>query len=147
MLSIENVSVRFESTNAVDGVSLTVNDGERLSILGPSGSGKSTLLRAIAGLEPLAAGRLTWDGNDLADIPVHRRGFGLMFQDYVLFPHLDVAANVRFGLDVTGDDRAERLGNRVGLEQRRCRGEGLLPPFGHSPGPLQAKSCSGVKDV
>ena len=92
----------------MDDVTLTVHDGERLSVLGPSGSGKSTLLRAVAGLEPLAAGRISWDGEDLGEVPVHRRGFGLMFQDYVLFPHLDVAANVGFGLDMTGADRRGR---------------------------------------
>jgi thiamine transport system ATP-binding protein len=110
MLAIEDVSVRFDATVALDHVSLAVNDGERLSILGPSGSGKSTLLRAISGLEPLASGRIYWDGQDLANTPTHRRRIGLMFQDYVLFPHLDVAANVRFGLDVAGLDRptAER---------------------------------------
>jgi len=105
MLSIENVTVRFDEMTAVHDVTLTVKDGERLSILGPSGSGKSTLLRAVVGLEPLASGRISWDGQDLAGTPVHRRGLGLMFQDYVLFPHLDVAANVRFGLDVSGESR------------------------------------------
>ena len=70
-------------------------DGERLACSGPSGSGKSTLLRAIAGLEPLAAGHIQWDGTDLAPTPVHARRFGLMFQDYALFPHLDVAAQRR----------------------------------------------------
>ncbi len=105
MLSIDDVTVRFDSTTAVDDVTLTVGKKERLSILGPSGSGKSTLLRAVAGLELLADGRISWAGVDLKDTSVHRRGFGLMFQDYVLFPHLDVAANVRFGLDVMGLDR------------------------------------------
>ncbi|HUR16442.1 MAG TPA: ABC transporter ATP-binding protein, partial [Candidatus Limnocylindrales bacterium] len=87
-------------------------DGERLALLGPSGSGKSTLLRAIAGLEPLAAGHIRWDGTDLTGTPVHERRFGLMFQDYVLFPHLDVARNVAFGLEVRGDDKWE-ASNRV----------------------------------
>jgi thiamine transport system ATP-binding protein len=111
-LRIENVSVRFGATTAVDDVTLEVRDGERLSVLGPSGSGKSTLLRAISGLEPLAAGRISWDGEDVGSVPVHRRGFGLMFQDYVLFPHLDVAGNVGFGLTVSGA-RAEERRTRV----------------------------------
>jgi len=102
MLRVEHVSVRFEGAAkpAVNDVSLEVHAGERLSVLGPSGSGKSTLLRAICGLEPLASGRVAWDGEDLANVPVHRRGFGLMFQDYVLFPHLNVARNVGFGLEM-----------------------------------------------
>jgi thiamine transport system ATP-binding protein len=98
MLGLRDVAVRFGDRMAVDHVSLNVQDGEQLSVLGPSGSGKSTLLRAVAGLEPLASGRVEWDGQDVSSVPAHRRGFGLMFQDYVLFPHLDVAGNVGFGL-------------------------------------------------
>ena len=109
MLRLTGVSVRFDATTALESVDLEVRDKERLSVLGPSGSGKSTLLRAISGLEPLASGRIDWDGRDLAGVPVHERGFGLMFQDYVLFPHLDVARNVRFGLDMAnaGRDKAD----------------------------------------
>jgi len=77
---------------------LAVEDQEIVAILGPSGSGKSTLLRAIAGLVPLIGGRILWNGVDLADIEVHDRGFGLMFQGYALFPHLSVAENVGFGI-------------------------------------------------
>jgi thiamine transport system ATP-binding protein len=107
-LKVDGVSVRFGTATAVDNVTIEVRDGERLSVLGPSGSGKSTLLRAISGLEPLSSGAISWDGEDLLDVPVHRRGFGLMFQDYVLFPHLDVAGNVGFGLVMTGASAAER---------------------------------------
>ena len=106
MLELENVSVRFGETTALDHLSLTVADGEHLAVLGPSGSGKSTLLRVIAGLEPASTGTISWDGRDLAGVAVNARHFGLMFQDYVLFPQRDVAGNVAFGLEMTGESRA-----------------------------------------
>jgi len=109
MLRLSGVRVTYGTTAALDGIDLEVRPGERLAVLGPSGSGKSTLLRAIAGLEPLAGGVIDWDGQDLAGVPVHRRGFGLMFQDYVLFPHRDVAGNVAFGLEMHGVTPARRL--------------------------------------
>jgi len=96
-LGVSGLSVSYGQLTAVSDVDLTVADGEVLALLGPSGCGKSTLLRAVAGLEP-AAGRVSWDGQDLAGVPVHRRGFGLVFQDGQLFPHRDVAGNVEFGL-------------------------------------------------
>ncbi|MDR0504536.1 MAG: ABC transporter ATP-binding protein [Bifidobacteriaceae bacterium] len=97
-LTLADVSVRFSSTLAVNQVSLSVSRGQILALLGPSGCGKSTLLRAITGLEPLANGQICWDGQDLADIPTHRRGFGLVFQDGQLFDHLSVARNIAYGL-------------------------------------------------
>jgi thiamine transport system ATP-binding protein len=107
-LALESVVIRYGTRPVVDAVSLRVAPGEVVAVLGPSGCGKSTLLRGIAGLEELAAGRVTWDGADLAGVPVHRRGFGLMFQDGQLFPHLDVGANVAYGLKMAGWPRAER---------------------------------------
>jgi thiamine transport system ATP-binding protein len=108
MLALRDVTVQFGAITAVDAVHLDLGESEQLSILGPSGSGKSTVLRAVAGLERLASGHVEWDGRDVADVPTHRRGFGLMFQDYVLFPHMDVATNVGFGLDAGGAARDER---------------------------------------
>ncbi|MFV0451469.1 MAG: ABC transporter ATP-binding protein [Propioniciclava sp.] len=94
------------SITAVDRVSLEVAPGEIVALLGASGSGKSSLLRAVAGLEPLAGGRITWDGQDLAGTPVHQRNFGLMFQEAALFPNLTVGRNVGYGLH--GLPRRER---------------------------------------
>jgi thiamine transport system ATP-binding protein len=102
VLTVDGATVRFGEYAALDGVDLSVHDGEIVAVLGPSGSGKSTLLRAIAGLEPLAAGTIAWDGTHLAGTPPHKRRFGLMFQDYALFPHKDVAGNVGFGLRMQG---------------------------------------------
>jgi len=87
---------------------LDVGPGETAAILGPSGCGKTTLLRLIAGLERPQAGELLFDGDSVADIPAHRRGFGMMFQDFALFPHLDVGQNVAFGLRGGGRSREAR---------------------------------------
>ena len=91
---------------AVDGVDLEVGVGEVVALLGASGSGKSSLLRAVAGLEPVSGGDVAWAGRSVVRTPVHRRGFGLMFQDGQLFPFRDVAGNVAYGL--TGMTRPER---------------------------------------
>lgn len=110
-LSVRDAVVRYGGeggTTAVAGVDLDVADGEILALLGPSGCGKSSLLRAVAGLEPLTAGTIAFDGEDLAGVPVHRRGFGLLFQDGQLFAHRDVARNVAYGLEVARVPRAER---------------------------------------
>src|SRR5204862_7547373 len=83
-------------------VDLGVDDGHVLAVLGPSGSGKSSLLRAVAGLEPLAAGAVRWDDKDLAGVPTHKRGFALMFQDGQLFDHMTVARNVGYAVRLRG---------------------------------------------
>lgn len=111
MLQVSDVTVLYpvgpgEWNTAVDGVSLEIATGEIVALLGPSGCGKSSLLRAVAGLEPLSSGDVLWDGESVAREPVHKRGFGLMFQDGQLFVHQDVAGNVGYGL--FRQPRAER---------------------------------------
>lgn len=101
-LEVRNVTVRYGNTTAVDGVDLRVPPGTVVGLLGASGSGKSTLLRAIAGLEPLVTGQISWDGEDLARVKVHRRNFGLVFQDGQLFPTMSVGKNIAYGLGSLG---------------------------------------------
>ncbi len=118
MLTLDGVTVRYGSTTAVDDVSLDVEADETVVLLGPSGCGKSTLLRAVAGLEPLAAGTMVLDGRNLADVAPHERGIGLMFQDHALFPHRDVGDNIAFGLRmqrVEPGDRDRRVGELLDL--------------------------------
>lgn len=120
MLSLEHVHVDYDGVPAVVDASLDLPDGHVLAVLGPSGSGKSTLLRAIAGLEPVGSGRISWDGSDLAGTPTHKRGFALMFQDGQLFGHLTVAGNVGYALRLRRapdtEARVRELLALVGLE-------------------------------
>jgi len=111
-LTVRDLTVHYGPFAAVRDARLDIADGEVLALLGPSGSGKSTLLRAITGLEPVSSGSVSWDGADLAEVPVHKREFGLVFQDGQLFPHRDVAANIAFGLRMHGVPR-ERHAARV----------------------------------
>ncbi len=108
LLSLEAATVRLAGRTVLDAVDLAVAEHEIVCVLGPSGSGKSTLLRAVAGLQPLHAGRVLLDGRDQAGVPVHRREVGLMFQDHQLFPQRDVAKNVAFGLRMRGAAKGER---------------------------------------
>ncbi|MFD9431435.1 ABC transporter ATP-binding protein [Streptomyces sp. NPDC060002] len=112
LLKLERATVRFGERPVLDAVDLAVAEHEVVCVLGPSGSGKSTLLRAVAGLQPLDAGRVLLDGRDQAGVAAHKRELGLMFQDHQLFPQRDVGGNVAFGLRMRGMSRA-RQGERV----------------------------------
>ncbi|MDQ8726928.1 ABC transporter ATP-binding protein [Bradyrhizobium sp. LHD-71] len=128
LLRIASVSKRFGGVRAVDDLSLDIRSGEFFALLGPSGCGKSTLLRMLAGFETPDAGRILLDGADIVAVPPHQRPINMMFQNYALFPHLDVAGNIAFGLKRAGMRRAD-IGTRVaemlaltqlqGLERRR----------------------------
>ena len=103
MLELQHIHKTFQDNAGghwllAEGLDLTVEPGETVAVLGPSGSGKSTLLKIIAGLEAPDAGRVLFGGADLSRVPPERRGFALMFQDFALFPHLNVLDNVAFGL-------------------------------------------------
>lgn len=98
MLELIDIYKNYESKPLLSGISFSLEAGETVCLLGASGSGKSTLLRIIAGLEQPEHGQVLWKGRDVASVPVHERNFGLVFQDYALFPHLTVAENVAFGL-------------------------------------------------
>jgi thiamine transport system ATP-binding protein len=132
MLSVEDVTVRFDGKVALEDATLRVSDGEVVAVLGASGSGKTTLLRVIAGLHVPDAGRVVVDGRDLAGVPPHLRGVGLVFQDHALFPHRDVFGNVAFGLRMHGapqveiDARVTELLELVGLAGFERRAIGTL---------------------
>ncbi|MFI9305953.1 ABC transporter ATP-binding protein [Streptomyces triculaminicus] len=132
MLRLEEVTARFGERAALDAVDLEVAEHEIVCVLGPSGSGKSTLLRVVAGLLRADAGRVLLAGRDQAQVPTHRRGVGLMFQDHQLFPQRDVGGNVAFGLRMRGTARAEterRVGellDLVGLPGAEKRPVGAL---------------------
>jgi putrescine transport system ATP-binding protein len=110
LLRIEGLSKRFGSFAAVDELSLDIFPGEFFALLGPSGCGKTTLLRLVGGFERPSAGRILLDGVDIAAVPPHRRPVNMMFQNYALFPHLSVAANVAFGLKQEGLPRQQIAG-------------------------------------
>ena len=125
MLDIKGVSKTFRDADGAawllaDRLDLSVGRGQIVAVLGPSGSGKSTLLKIVAGLEPSDAGSIFFDGADLARVPPEQRGFALMFQDFALFPHLDVCDNVAFGL----------VEQRQSRRHARARAQELLAVFG-----------------
>jgi putrescine transport system ATP-binding protein len=120
LLEIAGTSKRFGATTAVDDVSLGVERGAFYALLGPSGCGKTTLLRMIAGFETPDSGRIVIDGVDVTKLPPYTRPVNMMFQSYALFPHMDVAGNIAFGLRQERMDRrhiAARVAEMLALVQ------------------------------
>jgi thiamine transport system ATP-binding protein len=149
VLTITNIQKSFGKTKALDRISFEILRGEIVALLGPSGCGKSTLLNIISGIIEPDAGSVYWNGDEITKVPPHKRGFGLMFQDYLLFPHLNVGQNITFGLKMArwSEDRvrarlhevldlvkmsgyAQRnVGNLSGGEQQRVALARSLAPF------------------
>jgi len=120
MLELRHIHQRYADLPLLSDVSLQVAAGEIVALLGPSGSGKSSLLNIVAGLQVPDAGRVFWDGQDITALAPERRRFALMFQDFALFPHLNVLDNVAFGL----------VEQRVPKMQARARALQMLAVFG-----------------
>ena len=137
-VELRNVRQVFGSVTALDGVSLTVGQGEFFGMLGPSGSGKTTCLRLVAGFDQPSSGEVLIEGQPVAGLPPHRRKVHTVFQDYALFPHLSVADNVAFALMIAGVPRRERL-KRAGemLERVKLGGCGGRWPSELSGGQRQ----------
>ncbi len=106
-VQLENVTKRYGAAMAVDQISADIQDGEFVTLLGPSGCGKTTTLRMVAGLVDPTAGQIRFDGQVINNVPTHKRNVGLAFQSHALFPHLSVARNIAFGLEVKGKAKSE----------------------------------------
>ena len=126
-LALDSITRRFGDHVAVDNISFEVPSGELLALVGASGSGKTTTLRIAAGYESPDSGRVLFDGRDITSLPPQKRGFGMVFQHYALFPHMSVGENVAFGLEARGIPKAQRIQKAqsvlasVGLENAAFR--------------------------
>ncbi|MFZ3071261.1 MAG: ATP-binding cassette domain-containing protein, partial [Anaerolineaceae bacterium] len=128
MLEVRDIHKTYEGRPLLNGVSFGVDSGEIVCLLGESGSGKSTLLRIIAGLEEADMGSVWWNAQDVSAVPAHKRGFGLMFQEYALFPHRTVEQNVAFGLRMQNLPKAEiESRTRAALQTIRMEGFASRP--------------------
>ena len=137
-LKIEHLFSGYDSDVVLKDLSLDVAEGEFLSLLGPSGCGKSTLMKTIAGIVPASSGRILLDSRDITNLPVHKRGTVVVFQDMRLFPHKSVAENVAFPLKMQGVSKAERLRTaEILLEKVQMNGYGNRKPGELSGGQQQ----------
>jgi ABC-type Fe3+/spermidine/putrescine transport system ATPase subunit len=138
MLELRDITKQWDHRPLLDGVSLSVAAGETVALLGASGSGKSTLLKIVAGLDAPESGSVWFDGVDITALPPEQRGFALMFQDFALFPHLNLQDNVAFGLVEQGVRRSEaRNQARIMLARFGLAGQALRKVWTLSGGEQQ----------
>lgn len=121
MLELQNISKSFEGHTVLDNINLKINKGEIISILGPSGCGKSTLLNLILGLHEVSSGKILMDGEDITHVPMKKRGFNIVFQDFALFPNLNAYKNITYGLknkaDVSTQEEVDSLIDLLNLRE------------------------------
>lgn len=121
MLKLEHIKKSYDKVPVLDDISLEIGDGEIVSILGPSGCGKTTLLNLILGITSVDSGKILFQGEDITDIPMEKRGFNIVFQDYALFPNLNVYQNIVYGLKnrpgITTREELEELIDLLGLRE------------------------------
>ncbi|CAB4788080.1 unannotated protein [freshwater metagenome] len=138
IISIRGLTRSFGDVHAVTGIDLDIYEGEFITLLGPSGSGKTTVLRMIAGFEKPDAGSISLSGKDVSQLPPYERDVNTVFQDYALFPHMNVLSNIEYGLRVKGVAKAERLERASeALHQVRLEGYGERKPSQLSGGQRQ----------
>ena len=130
MLELKNVKKSYDGTVVLKDISLDIGEGEIVSILGPSGCGKTTLLNLILGIVDADSGRIIFNGEDLTDVPMEKRGFNIVFQDYALFPNLNVYQNITYGLrnkpEISSKEEVEELIRLLGLEEHLNKRIGQL---------------------
>ncbi|PLS24806.1 ABC transporter ATP-binding protein [Bifidobacterium imperatoris] len=121
MLELKNITKSFGDTHVLNGISLTLGDGQIMSILGPSGGGKTTLLNIILGITDATSGQILYNGEDLTQVPMEKRGFNIVFQDYALFPNLTAYENITYGLrnnpGISSEAEIKELIKLLGLEE------------------------------
>ena len=130
MLELKNVKKSYDGTPVLTGISLNIEDGEIVSILGPSGCGKTTLLNLILGIVDSDGGQIIYNGQDITNVPMEKRGFNIVFQDYALFPNLNVYQNITYGLrnnpEISSREEVEDLIHLLGLEEHLNKRIGQL---------------------
>ena len=130
MLELKNVKKSYDGTVVLKDISLDIEEGEIVSILGPSGCGKTTLLNLILGIVDADGGKIIFNGEDLTEVPMEKRGFNIVFQDYALFPNLNVYQNITYGLrnkpEISSKEEVEELISLLGLEEHLSKRIGQL---------------------